>query len=173
MAVSNHNFIPGEPVGYHQVSTTFSAEKWWHQHTQIFPVVHHQSFFRYRAQCRLFCKLEWRSSINNSIPDLDMTYWLLSTIDNFVQPWTTYFYEEYGLLDCHKTEGEIWWRPSHQPLPTNPTPTPMMTSSNGNIFRVTGPLWRRSTRHRWIPLAKVSDAELWCFLWSAPEQTIE
>ena len=42
----------------------------------------------------------------------------------------------------------------------------MMTSSNGNIFRVTGPC------HRWIPLTKASDAELRCFLWSAPEQTV-
>ena len=35
----------------------------------------------------------------------------------------------------------------------------MMTSSNENIFRVTGP--------------KSSDAELWCFLWYATEQTVE
>ena len=27
----------------------------------------------------------------------------------------------------------------------------MMTSPNGNIFRVTGPLWGKSTGHRWIP----------------------
>ena len=44
----------------------------------------------------------------------------------------------------------------------------MMTSSNGNIFRVTGPFWGEFTSHRWIPLTKASDAELWCFLWSAP-----
>ena len=31
-----------------------------------------------------------------------------------------------------------------------------------------------STGHRWIPLIKASDAEqLWCFLWSASEHTIE
>ena len=35
----------------------------------------------------------------------------------------------------------------------------MMTSSNV----ITG--------YRWIPLTKTSDAGLWCFLWSAPEQT--
>ena len=45
----------------------------------------------------------------------------------------------------------------------------LMTSSNGNILRVTGPLWGESTGHRWIPLAKTSGAELWCFLWSMPE----
>ena len=48
-----------------------------------------------------------------------------------------------------------------------------MTSSNRNIFRVTGPLWGESTDHRWIPLTKARDAELWFFLLSAPEQTVE
>ena len=45
----------------------------------------------------------------------------------------------------------------------------MMTSSNGNIFRVTGPLCREFTGQRWIPRTKASDAELWCFLWSVSE----
>ena len=49
----------------------------------------------------------------------------------------------------------------------------MMTSSNGNIIRVTGPLCGEFTGHRWIPLTKTSDAELWYFLWSASEQTLE
>ena len=40
----------------------------------------------------------------------------------------------------------------------------MMTSSNGNIFRVTGHLCGEFTRHRWIPRTKASDAEPWCFL---------
>ena len=48
-----------------------------------------------------------------------------------------------------------------------------MTSSNEYIFRFTGLLWGESTGHRWIPLTKASDAELWCFLWSAPEQTVK
>ena len=49
----------------------------------------------------------------------------------------------------------------------------LMTSSNGNIFRLTGPLWGEFTGRRWIPLTKASDAELWCFLWSEPEQTVD
>ena len=40
----------------------------------------------------------------------------------------------------------------------------MMTSSNGNIFRVTGHSCGEFTGHRWIPCTKASDAELWCFL---------
>ena len=48
----------------------------------------------------------------------------------------------------------------------------MMTSSNGNIFRVTGPVSGEFTGDQWIPLTKASDEELWCFPWSAPEQTV-
>ena len=50
---------------------------------------------------------------------------------------------------------------------------PMMTSPNGNIFRVTGHLCGEFTGPRWIPHTKASDAELWCFLWSASEYTVE
>ena len=45
----------------------------------------------------------------------------------------------------------------------------IMTSSNGNIFGVAGPLCGEFAGHRWIPRIKASDTELWCFLWSAPE----
>ena len=38
-----------------------------------------------------------------------------------------------------------------------------------NIFRVTGPLCAEFTGLRWLPHTKSSGAELWCFLWSAPE----
>ena len=44
----------------------------------------------------------------------------------------------------------------------------MKPSSNGNIFRATGPLCGEFTGPRWIPCTKASNAELWCFLWSAP-----
>ena len=49
----------------------------------------------------------------------------------------------------------------------------MMTSSNGNIFRVTGPLCGEFIGHWWIPLTKPNYAELWYFLWSESEQTVE
>ena len=39
----------------------------------------------------------------------------------------------------------------------------MMTSSNGNIFRVTGHLCGEFTGPRWIPCTKASDAELYVF----------
>ena len=46
----------------------------------------------------------------------------------------------------------------------------MMTSSNKNIFRVTGILFAGPW---WIPHRKASDEELWCFFWSVPEPTVE
>ena len=49
----------------------------------------------------------------------------------------------------------------------------VVTSSNGDIFCVTGPLRGEFTGNRWIPLPKASDAEPWCFLRSAPKQTVE
>ena len=35
------------------------------------------------------------------------------------------------------------------------------------------PFVREFINHRWTPLIKASDAKLWCFLRSAPEQTVE
>ena len=49
-------------------------------------------------------------------------------------------------------------------ISNEPTSTDnMMTSSNRNIFRLTCLLCG------WIHLTKAIDAELWCFLWFAPE----
>ena len=49
-----------------------------------------------------------------------------------------------------------------------------MTPINGIIFRAIGLLWGEYTSHRdWIPLTEASDAQLWCFVWSVPEQTVE
>ena len=48
-----------------------------------------------------------------------------------------------------------------------------MTSSNGNIFPRYWSFVRGIHRNLRIPLTKASDAELWCFLWSTLEQTIE
>ena len=49
----------------------------------------------------------------------------------------------------------LLWYGSHQ------VPYFMMTSSNGNIFRVTGQFCGEFTGLRWIPHTKASDAELW------------
>ena len=83
------------------------------------------------------------------------------------------------IMNGHLIVLQKWWSTDGQALTysitcvdTNVTVI-MIKSSNGNIFRVTGPLWEEFTHHRWIPLTKASDAELWYFLWFAPEQIIQ
>ena len=82
------------------------------------------------------------------------------------------------LLLPHNTVHKAWI-PILNPFNTAPAwrlldfTVNMMTSSNGSIFRVTAPFCGKFTGHQWIPHTKASDAELWCFLWSAPEQTTE
>ena len=49
----------------------------------------------------------------------------------------------------------------------------MMTPSNRNISRVNGASLGESTDDRWFPLVNACNGELRCFLWSAPEQTVE
>ena len=48
-----------------------------------------------------------------------------------------------------------------------------MTSSNGNILRVTNALCGEFSGHPWIPRTKASGAEFWCFYLSTPEPTVE
>ena len=69
-------------------------------------------------------------------------------------------------------------RQQTHPCPQSDIQKMMMTLSNGNIFRFTGRFVKgihrspvKSSGYRWIPLAKASDPELWCFLWCAHEQT--
>ena len=56
-----------------------------------------------------------------------------------------------------------WWRyaSSRLNVVTCGRELIMMTSTNGNIFRITGPLCGEFTGHRWIPRTKDSDTELW------------
>ena len=49
----------------------------------------------------------------------------------------------------------------------------MMTSSNGNIFSVTGPLYGEFTGDQWIPLTQAIGEKLWYFNWSTPEPTVK
>ena len=60
---------------------------------------------------------------------------------------------------------QVWYCVGKRPWCLQSGCLSMMTSSNGNIFCVTGPLWGEFIGDRWIPLTKTSDTELWCFLW--------
>ena len=85
-----------------------------------------------------------------------MVYVMLCFVVIITYIWIYYKYLLiYLLQDCIIGTGQLW--DLYQS---------MMTSTNGNIFRITGPLWGEFTGHQWIPLAKAGDTELWCFLWS-------
>ena len=71
---------------------------------------------------------------------------------------------------CILVSDAVWQDPSKHILLHNISHDDVI---KWKIFRVTGPLWGEFTGHRWIPLTKASDAELWCFLWSGTEQTVE
>ena len=100
-----------------------------------------------------------------------------TTRDSYVQPVRDIFFIDFLIiifiltpwpLHSHVLCGSTW----DKPLSCVDSFT-MMTSSNGDIFRVTGLLCGEFTGPRWIPLTKASDTELWCFLWSVPEQTFK
>ena len=72
-------------------------------------------------------------------------------------------------LGCYTRHVLIAWPSRRQCIVL----TDMMTSSNGNTFRVTGPLWGEYTYYRWNSLTKARDVEYSCFRRSAPEQAVE
>ena len=80
-------------------------------------------------------------------------------------PWIGHYANRQS--DCHSIS---WYLSGHLESYSYIRVWFMMTSSNGNIFRVTGLLWGEFTGLRWSPLTKANDAELWCFLWSASEK---
>ena len=76
-------------------------------------------------------------------------------------------------LICSKTALYFCVRFWHRQITLSAGRPTMMTSSNGNIFRVTGPLYWQFIGDRLIPPTKAIDAELWCSLWSPPKQPVE
>ena len=87
-----------------------------------------------------------KSNVTN-IPTTTLFNWHINTHPNL--------YSIYG-MPRNRSNGNAFYRF-------------MMTSSNGNIFRVTGHLCGKFTGPRWISRTKASDAELWCFLWFTSE----
>ena len=74
-------------------------------------------------------------------------------------------------LDC--ISEALYW--SHMMWRTLSALTHTVSISRGHddIFRVGVPLRGETTGQRWLPLAKASDAGLWCFLWCVPKCTTE
>ena len=71
-----------------------------------------------------------------------------------------------GIEDCQHAQFDDF--PVCAKQHTAPIMATQVTSLNGNIFRITGPLCGEFTSCRWIPRMKASDAEVWYILWFAP-----
>ena len=97
-----------------------------------------------------------KGEISDSTPWMGIRYWFIHLIFN---P---------GLSICTSNQNLSWC--GSLPTVDEPTLVPILSNRNshdGNNFRVTGPLCWEFTGHRWMPITKVSDAELWCFFVSA------
>ena len=117
-------------------------------------------------------------NVSNSLPGVHIIHWYISTSDSSHMMYICFGFHALMLRYCFNQASFVkkiflvikfdknfalllFHSRSWSPL--------VMTSSNGNIFRVTGHLCGEFTSHRWIPRTKASDAELWCFLWSASD----
>ena len=104
----------------------------------------------YSRKCTWKCR-QW-VWMENCVPQ--------KTVDSITYPWHPLNKRcPRNISCCKETIFLKWWR--HQP--NTLIHEHMITSSNGNIFRITGHLCGEFTGPRWIPRTKANDAELWCF----------
>ena len=89
---------------------------------------------------------------------------------NCLSSWITHHIVYCRKLKCsvknclwYHLSGLCVWHQAKRAVSAGPMKQPLMTSSSGNNFRVTGPLCGEFTGQRWIFLTKVSDAELYFF----------
>ena len=127
-----------------------------------------------RSRCR--CN-HWYFSLNESSSlkffltshnVIQLLGFILTKYSTIPTRWTLCFILSNQMVNIYRTGSDYYARSLKWLL--------MMTSSNGNIFRVTGHLFEEFTGPWWIPCTKASEhgeAELWCFLWSASEYTVE
>ena len=87
-------------------------------------------------------------------------YWHVLYILNFNEFTNRYIPKKSVQLPWHINYIRVWAMPKGSGVYSNQS---MMTSSNGNVFRVTSHLCEEFTGHRWIPLTKARYAGLWCF----------
>ena len=101
----------------------------------------------------------------------------------FNTPWrsydvtaTSHYLNHWGLIFQHPSQwrhNELHGVSDHQPHDCLLDRLFRLRSKKTSTLRATGICDGNSPRHRWIPRIRASDAELCCFLWSAPEPTVE
>ena len=100
--------------------------------------------FRFRPLVYVFF---WRCPQETLEQSLNTEWHIVSPVKN-----TSELCVSVSIRFAHKRAFCISYAPEERYFYTNH----MVTTLNGNIFRVTGPLWRESTGHRWtLPLNKL------------------
>ena len=133
----------------------------------------HYILWAYHMHCNLFqislAITRWRHHITvlcEGNPSVDLSHkidsneelWCFSLLLAFISSWIN---KRFARDLRHQTL--MWHHCNARKFETQCHPvlghlrmyrTSMMTSSNGNDFHVTAPVWGESTGHRWIPLTK-------------------
>ena len=143
-----------------RASNAESVSIWWRQHgsSWTFAFMERNIPHIYVYWCQLISNEFHTRRWNPIIEPFSFLYQTVRKHDRFNNGTAVY---EHHL-------SSVTWAPWHNAMICS-TDYRMMTSSNGNIFRVTGPLCGELTGHRWISRTEASGAELWCFLRSASE----
>ena len=126
----------------------------------------------YGICCRSVCRSQCKYSLNVCFTQKSYTDWLHGIVVDVLTPNKDQCVVAIKEICPQDTLIQVRLIASRRPVSAHDDEEPrfiMMTSSNGNIFRVTVSWGGEFTGHRWVPLTKASDAELWCFLWSAIE----
>ena len=103
------------------------------------------------------------------------SYWLIDWLIYWVNDWLTF-----SLTDwlTHSLTNSLTHSLTHSLVHSTTHFIAFVLNFHDDVIKRTHfprywPFVVEFTGDRWIPLTKASDAELWCFLWSTPEQTIE
>ena len=140
--------------------------------SQIWIMTIQDSLTHTHTHIYIYLYFHWRSHGNQQKSDSDVTWATPSQIAGISICATCKAYQQWNLKapyywSCLKRVYRYQW------ILFTKSQRCMMTLSNVNIFRATGPMCGEFTGHRWIPHTKACDAELWCFLWYAREYMVE
>ena len=160
----------------HNADCTLLPHGGWNKMTAVWQTIFFKCLSVNENHC-MFIKMPLNFVLNGSINEsIQVLSWRWIGNKQFPEPMMTQLSDAYmrQWIPFRKIRSQFKYNyafvaiKSHMCSPAT-YPCPMMTSSNGNIFRVTGHLCGKFTGPRWIPHTKASDVELWCLLWSAPE----
>ena len=124
--------------------------------------------------CTLWTSLDCAVVTNGLIPQIARKVYVLykwQNIDRARSTWSAVNYHAWMLFRAYSEE--VQW-PRNMPCVSVCFTICVTLFLHDDVIKWKLPrYWPFVAGHRWIPLTKASDAELWYFLCFAPEQTVE